>query len=139
MLEDYMLDQGYRSDLKDELRFSAKRDIARLGARVAIDLFFMSGDKQYLDLGVDVDLSSTDPFVAAGNLLQKVTGFVPVRVQGELNWYSQESGYPLSYLVGNHLMLQLKEAFKAKRGGDDYSFHKYILSQGKLPLAYFLV
>lgn len=136
MLEDYMLDQGYCSELADEVRFIAKRDIARIGARVAIDLYFMSGDKKYLDVGVKVDLSSDDPFVAAGNLLEKVTGFVPARVQAELNWYSQESGYPMSYLIGNHLMKQLKRDFLAEHKSDDFSFHSYILSQGKAPLAF---
>ncbi len=136
MLEDYMLDQGYCSELADEVRFIAKRDIARIGARVAIDLYFMSGDKKYLDVGVKVDLSSDDPFVAAGNLLEKVTGFVPARVQAELNWYSQESGYPMSYLIGNHLMKQLKREFLAEHKSDDFTFHSYILSQGKAPLAF---
>lgn len=137
MLEDFMLDQGYKNELEMELRFSAKRDLARIGARVAIDLFFMSGDKKYLDVGVDVDTSSSNPFISAGNLLQAVTGFVPDRVQGELNWYSQESGYPLSYLVGNHLMLKLKKDFLEKTDSDDFSFHKYILEQGKMPLSFF--
>ncbi len=136
MLEDYMLDQGYCSELADEVRFIAKRDIARIGARVAIDLYFMSGDKKYLNVGVEADLSSDNPFVAAGNLLEKVTGFVPARVQAELNWYSQESGYPMSYLIGNHLMMQLKRDFLAEGEGDDFSFHSYILSQGKAPLAF---
>lgn len=139
MLEDYMLDQGYCSELADEVRFIAKRDIARIGARVAIDLFFMSGDKKYLDVGVEADLSSDNPFVSAGNLLEKVTGFVPARVQAELNWYSQESGYPMSYLIGNHLMKQLKNNFFAVRGGDDYSFHSFILSQGKAPISHIMV
>lgn len=80
MLEDYMLDMGYQADLVDEVRFCGKRDLSRIGARVAIDLFFMTGDKKYLDVGVDCDLSSDDPFVAAGNLLAAVTGFVPGRV-----------------------------------------------------------
>tara|TARA_Y100000768_G_scaffold388936_1_gene388942 strand:+ start:1136 stop:2785 length:1650 start_codon:yes stop_codon:yes gene_type:complete len=137
MLEDYILDQGFGGELEDELRFSAKRDMARLGARVAIDLFFMSGEKDYLEVGIDADISSDDPFESAGQLLQAVTGFVPDRVQGELNWYSQESGYPLSYLVGNHLMLTLKSKYLRKVADDDFSFHKFILSQGKMPLSFF--
>lgn len=139
MLEDYILDQGFGGELEDELRFSAKRDMARLGARVAIDLYFMSGEKRYLEVGVDADISSEDPFESAGNLLEAVTGFVPDRIQGELNWYSQESGYPLSYLVGNHLMLKLKQEFHEKIVNDDFSFHKFILSQGKMPLSFFNV
>ena len=97
----------------------------------------MSGEKDYLEVGIDADISSDDPFESAGQLLQAVTGFVPDRVQGELNWYSQESGYPLSYLVGNHLMLTLKSKYLRKVADDDFSFHKFILSQGKMPLSFF--
>ena len=62
MLEDYMLDQGYMGELTDEARFSGKRDISRLGARTAIDLFFMSGNKDFLDLGLfKTRFFSTDP------------------------------------------------------------------------------
>ncbi|MEZ4228549.1 MAG: DUF885 family protein [Polyangiaceae bacterium] len=142
MLEDYMLDVGYVADLEDEVRFTSKRDIARIGARVAIDLFFMSGDKSYLDVGVKCDLSSDDPFVAAGNLLFAVTGFVPGRVQAELNWYSQERGYPLSYLTGNHLVWGLKRDLeRAQRGkleGRDLDrlFHRVYLESGNMPVSF---
>ena len=142
MLEDYMLDIGYMGDLADECRFIGKRDIARIGARVAIDLFFMTGERKYLDVGVDCDISSDDPFVAAGNLLQAVTGFVPNRVQSELNWYSQERGYPLSYLTGNRLVWQLKRDLAAAQGEDgdslhlDRSFHKLYLESGNMPLSF---
>ena len=140
MLEDYMLDQGYLEDLADEARFVGKRDIARLGARVAIDLFFMTGEKAWLDLGVDCDLGDPDPFVAAGALLQAVTGFVPGRVQAELNWYSRERGYPLSYLAGNHAMWALKRDVIAARAGGlqgvelDRRFHEVVLRAGNMPV-----
>ncbi len=140
MLEDYMLDLGYMGELGDEARFSGKRDIARIGARVAIDLFFMTGDRNYLDVGVTCDTSSTDPFEAAGNLLQAVTGFVPGRVQAELNWYSQERGYPLSYLTGNQLVWQLKRDVEASQRGKlegralDRVFHDVFLHAGNMPV-----
>jgi len=140
MLEDYMLDQGYMGELTDEARFAGKRDISRIGARVAIDLFFMTGDKGYLEIGVDCDLSSDDPFVAAGNLLQVVTGFSPGRVQAELNWYSQERGYPLSYLTGNTLVWQLKRDVAARWKGDaldmDRAFHRAFLEAGAMPVSF---
>ncbi|MBP2625833.1 MAG: hypothetical protein H6Q68_544 [Firmicutes bacterium] len=142
MLEDYMLNIGYMGDLTDEARFTAKRDIARIGARVAIDLYFMTGDKNYLDVGIDVDLSSTDPFINAGKLLQKVTGFVSDRVQAELNWYSQERSYPLCYLMGNKLVWELKsDLAKAQKGQlDDIEldkvFHKVYLESGNMPLSF---
>jgi uncharacterized protein (DUF885 family) len=142
MLEDYMLDMGYMGELTDEARFVGKRDIARIGARVAIDLYFMTGDRGYLDVGVRCDLSSDDPFEAAGNLLAAVTGFVPGRVQAELNWYSQERAYPLSYLTGNRLVWQLKRDMQQARGGLaqdadlDRAFHTIYLESGNMPLSF---
>jgi uncharacterized protein (DUF885 family) len=142
MLEDYMLDVGYKSDLADEVRFCGKRDLSRIGARVAIDLFFMSGDKKYLEVGVDCDLSSDDPFVCAGNLLAAVTGFVPGRVQAELNWYSQERGYPLSYLTGNRIVWGMKEEIAKAQAGKlegrdlDRRFHDVYLHSGNMPLPF---
>ncbi len=142
MLEDFMLDAGYMPELADEARFLGKRGISRLGARVAIDLFFMTGDRGYLDIGVDCDRSSEDPFVAAGNLLSAVTGFTNEHVQGELNWYSQERGYPLSYLAGNYLAWELKgdviEANRPKLEGRelDRVFHDTYLEAGNMPLSF---
>jgi uncharacterized protein (DUF885 family) len=141
MLEDYMLDIGYAGELESEIRFSGKRDISRIGARVAIDLYLMSGDKKYLDIGVDCDLSSEDPFICAGNLLQAITGFVDGRVQGELNWYSQERGYPLSYLTGNHLVWELKKKFIELKKDSmteeeiDLEFHTKFLEAGNMPVS----
>ena len=140
MLEDYMLDVDYLGELTDEARFCGKRDISRLAARVAIDLYFMSGDKALLDIGMPCDLTPDDPFKAAGNLLRAVTGFVPGRVEAELNWYSQERGYPLSYLTGNHLVWILKnEVTQASdlRGVElDRRFHQLYLEAGNMPLAH---
>jgi len=142
MLEDYMLDIGYMGELTDEARFSAKRDISRIGARVAIDLYFMTGDKKYLDVGIKVDVSSDDPFINAGKLLQKVTGFVSGRVQAELNWYSAERAYPLCYLTGNKLVWELKKDMTKAQQGNlvglalDQAFHNIYLKSGNMPLTF---
>jgi uncharacterized protein (DUF885 family) len=142
MLEDYMLDLGYMGELEDEARFCGKRDLSRIGARVVIDLFFMTGNRDYLDVGVDCDVSDPDPFVAAGNLLQAVTGFVPGRVQAELNWYSQERGYPLSYLLGNRTVTETRAELVAVQQGRleglelDRAFHRIFLGAGNMPSAW---
>lgn len=133
MLEDYMLDQGYMGELTDEARFVGKREINRIGARVAIDLFFMTGEKDFLDVGVDCDLSPDDPFLAAGNLLQAATGFVPARTQAELNWYSQERGYPLCYLTGNRLVWGLQREIGPER---EHEFHRLYLESGNMPVSF---
>ena len=114
---------------------------SRIGARVAIDLFFMTGDRRYLDVGVDCDTSAVDPFEAAGALLSAVTGFTPGRTQAELNWYSQERGYPLSYLTGNVLVWSLKRDIEAANPQmdsveRDRAFHRIYLQSGNMPVRF---
>jgi len=141
MLEDYMLDQGLMGELADEARFMAKLDISRIGARVAIDLYFMTGESAYLDIGYDLKYDDSDPFVNAAKLLIAATGFTPGRAQAELNWYSQERGYPLSYLVGNHQVWRLKRDYqqavtdKLSESEIDRSFHRIYLTSGNMPVA----
>ncbi|ASP37924.1 DUF885 domain-containing protein [Bacterioplanes sanyensis] len=142
MLEDYMLDIGYVSDdIVDEVRFVTKREILRLVARVGIDLYFMTGNKDYLQVGLDLDFSSDDPFENAAKLLKTATGFTDGRVQAELNWYSSEQGYPLSYLTGNRMVWQLKQdimdANKKRLDSDelDRQFHDVYLKSGCMPVA----
>ena len=144
MLEDYMLDVGYMGSLTDEARFVGKLDIARIGARVGIDLFFMTGDRGFLDLAVPglEGAQPEEPFEAAGRLLQAVTGFTSGRVHAELNWYSTQRGYPLSYLAGNHLVWKLKADVQKKQGASlsgealDRRFHEVFLGAGTMPLKY---
>jgi len=142
MLEDYMLDQGYAGELEAEVRFGTKRDISRIGARVAIDLYFMTGDPERLEVGVEFDRTADAPFGLAASLLQAVTGFTPERVQAELNWYSQERAYPLSYLAGNRMVWALKRdletAQKDSMSQDDIDrlFHRTYLQEGNMPVAF---
>ena len=83
--------------------------MSRLVARVGIDLYFMTNNKQYLNVGLDLEFNSDDAFENAAKLLKEATGFTDGRVQAEINWYSTEQGYPLSYLTGNRLVWQLKQ------------------------------
>ncbi len=142
MLEDYMLDAGcVDPDIEDEVRFVTKRDISRLVARVGIDLYFMTGDARYLDVGLDLAFDSADPFENAARLLKTATGFTDGRVQAELNWYSKEQCYPLSYLTGNRMVWELKadlQAANPKRLSTDEldrEFHRIYLQSGCMPVA----
>lgn len=137
MLEDYIVDAGFEIAHAEAARFSNLRDVARIGARVVIDLFLMTGDRQYLEIGVDFDRSSDDPFALAASLLRAVTGFSEARAQAELNWYSARRGYPLSYLTGNTLVWQLKRDLEAKNGAStelDRTFHDVYLKSGNMPI-----
>jgi uncharacterized protein (DUF885 family) len=142
-LEDYLLDQNYMQQWTAETRFVTKLDLMRLGARVAIDLYFMTGNRDYLNIGAKAKMNSRNPFTNAGRLLRKVTGFSPQRVDAELDWYSQSPGYPLSYLAGNKLVWELKDDMAAHMGGKlrrgkelDRLFHKTYLEAGCMPLKY---
>lgn len=150
MLEDYMLDVGYISDeLVDEVRFIAKREMSRLVARVGIDLYFMTGNCDYLNVGLDLGFDtssekesgySDDVFENAAKLLKTATGFTDGRVQAELNWYSSEQSYPLSYLTGNRLVWQLKQDIQSLNKKElsplelDQAFHKVYLESGCMPV-----
>jgi uncharacterized protein (DUF885 family) len=62
-------------------------------------------------------------------------------VHAELNWYSQERGYPLSYLTGNRLAWQLKRdvAEHLSELGPldaDRRFFQAYLEAGNMPLAF---
>jgi len=142
-MEDYMIDQGFiEKEMEDEIRFIGKMELARLGARVAIDLFFMTGDDKYLDIGAPIKIPDEDPFAKAASLLRYATGFTEGRLQSELNWHSQLRGTPLSYLTGNVLLNELKGAMMKKVGNKmpekefDRKFHDTYLKAGAMPLSF---
>jgi hypothetical protein len=145
MLEDYMLDIGYiDADLVDEVRFIAKREMSRLVARVGIDLYFMTGNQDYLNVGLDLGFEkngySEDVFENAAKLLKVATGFTDGRVQAELNWYSTEQSYPLSYLTGNRMVWKMKDDIQQQnlKGLSnvelDKAFHRIYLESGCMPV-----
>ena len=145
MLEDYMLDVGYiDAELVDEVRFIAKREMSRLVARVGIDLYFMTGNQDYLNVGLDLGFEkngySDDVFENAAKLLKTATGFTDGRVQAELNWYSTEQSYPLSYLTGNRMVWKMKGEVleqNLKQLSEielDKAFHKVYLQSGCMPV-----
>jgi uncharacterized protein (DUF885 family) len=57
-----------------------------------------------------------------------------------LNWYSQERGYPLSYLAGNRLVWDLKRdvgrASTLSGVELDRRFHHLYLVSGNMPLSF---
>jgi uncharacterized protein (DUF885 family) len=138
-LETFMSDVGFiDEEIKSEYLLIALSDFARLGARVAIDLYFLTGEEKYLNVLSDFVPTGDDVFAKAKSLLQKVTGFTDARVEGELNWYSSERGYPMCYLLGNRLVWQLQRAVLEKFGANKEEglklFHKTYLQEGIMPL-----
>jgi len=87
---------------------------------------------------VDVKLSRGEmAFDEAVQMLIKEAGMSKEAGTAEVRRYTQTPGYPLSYLLGKHMILELKKEIKAKMGNKftEKFFHDTILSNGYLPLS----
>jgi len=137
-MERFMTETGFiDKDLLDEYNLIGLSDLSRLAARVAIDLFFMTGDDSYLDLIEGFTPKGDDVFEKAQSLLQKATGFSDARCQGELNWYSQIRGYPMCYLMGNRMLYELRDDILKNADNKEEvvkEFHKVYLTEGVMTL-----
>ncbi len=138
MQEEYMLESGYAGDLSDEAYFVMEIDRGRFAARTCIDLFFMTGEHHYLDIGANSPNPCLTTFENAANLLRTLCGFNEERIHGELNFYSRERGYPSAYLIGNHKAERLREQCRRKMQSDireaDRFFHDTYLKSGNMSL-----
>lgn len=138
-LEQFMTDNGFISkDIKEEYELIALADFSRLGVRVAIDLFFMTGDENYINVISDFEIKGESMFDKAKCLLQRATGFTDARCEGELNWYSKERGYPMCYLLGNIMTNNLKNEIIKSNPNLSFReasklFHKTYLEEGVMP------
>jgi hypothetical protein len=116
-----------------------KSEYMRLGPRLLIDLYFMTGNEELLDVGHGYDHRKyDDPFGKAEALLKHTTGYDDGRVRGDINWYSTEPAIPLTYLIGSHALKRLKEDMQDYLGSG-YSnalFYKSILSEGCIPVSF---
>ena len=86
---------------------------------------------------VDVKLSRSEmSFDEAANMLMKEASMSREAATSEVRRYTQTPGYALSYLIGKHLVLQLRQEIK-QRMGEKYQekfFHDTILHNGSLPI-----
>lgn len=87
---------------------------------------------------LDVKLSRGEiNFDEAVNMLIKETGMSREGATTEVRRYTQTPGYALSYLLGKHLILQLRKEVKQELGNkySDKFFHNVILENGYLPVS----
>jgi len=87
---------------------------------------------------VDVKLSRGEmSFEEAVKMLEQETGFSREAAEAEVKRYTQTPGYPLSYLLGKHLILELKHELEQKMGAgfNEKSFHDTITANGYLPIS----
>jgi len=87
---------------------------------------------------VDVKLSRGEmSFEEAVDMLMEEAGMSREGAIAEVRRYTQSPSYPLSYLLGKHLILQLREEVKRKMGMkyNEKDFHDTITAHGHLPIS----
>jgi uncharacterized protein (DUF885 family) len=85
---------------------------------------------------VDVKLSQGEmSFDEAVNMLIEEAGMSKEGAVAEVRRYTQTPSYALSYLLGKHLILQLRKEVKTKMGKEynEKFFHDTITANGYLP------
>ncbi len=118
--EEMMAEKGFNSDM--ETRLIQVNDMIWRAVRIIVDVKFSRGEMSFEE-GVQ--------------MLVEETGMSKEAATAEVKRYTQTPGYPLSYLLGKHLILQLKKEVRQKMGDkfDEKFFHDTITANGYLPLS----
>jgi uncharacterized protein (DUF885 family) len=114
--------------------------------QLMVDLGYLAGPIWQLDclhsqlwracrIRIDVRVHSHEMTVrGAIDILKSELGFTELRAQTELNWYTQSPGTPMSYLLGRHETLALREQYRSKHPGSSLrDFHNWLLKFGSVP------
>ncbi len=117
-VEELMVIKGY-GDKK--VRLAQLEDQLFRAHRVILDIKLQSGEMSYEE---------------AVEYMKRELGWPESVIRGELNWYIQRPGYPLSYLYGKVKLKQIKENIMRALGDkfNESEFHKAILEEGNLYL-----
>ncbi len=120
-VEELMSEVGFRTSLENQLIMV--NDLLWRAVRIVLDVKLATGM-----IGVD----------EAVNALVEVTGMDRGAATAEVKRYTLTPGQPLSYLLGKHLLLELREEAK-RRLGPKFTmrgFHDALLRAGSLPIAF---
>ena len=115
-----MAEKGFITDL--ETRLAQVNDVVWRAVRIIVDVKLSRGE-----MG----------FEEAVTMLMQEAGMSREAAEAEVKRYTQTPGYALSYLLGKHLILKLKEEVKQEMGNrfDEKFFHDTIAFNGYLPLS----
>jgi len=118
--EQMMMEHGFHEDLKT--RFVQLNDGIWRAARIIVDVKLSRGEMS---------------FDEAVEMLMKEARMSKDGAIAEVRRYTQTPAYPLSYLIGKHLILKLRDDVKRKMGKkyNEKFFHDTITRNGKLPIA----
>jgi uncharacterized protein (DUF885 family) len=118
--EEMMAEKGFITD--KEAKLIQVNDVIWRAVRIIVDVKLSRGEMSF-DEAVD--------------MLVKETGMSREAAVAEVKRYTQTPGYPLSYLLGKHLILQLKKEVIQRMGSkfDERFFHDTITANGYLPIS----
>ena len=115
--EETTLDVGYEDT--PERRFIMLHDLLWRAVRVQIDVQLSRGEMDYAKAVQTLSEAIDQPLDA---------------VKAEINRYTLKQGYQLSYLVGKHIIMQMREKYFRNLGFSLKRFHDIMLVEGSLPL-----
>jgi len=118
--EQMMMEHGFTKSL--ESRLTQINDAIWRAVRIIVDVKLSRGEMSF-DEAVD--------------MLVKEAGMSREGAVAEVRRYTQTPSYALSYLLGKHLIIQLREEIKQKMGikYNEKAFHDIITANGYLPIA----
>jgi hypothetical protein len=118
--EQLMVEKGFITEL--ETRLVQVNDIVWRAVRIIVDVKLSRGEMNFQEA---VDMLINEARMSSEG------------AEAEVKRYTQTPGYPLSYLLGKHLILQLKGELKNEMGSrfNEKFFHDTLASNGYLPLA----
>jgi hypothetical protein len=117
--EEYMMERGF--DTSREYLFMQSLHSVFRAIRMIVDVRLSRGE-------VTIDEAAT--------LLAKETGMEPDVAVAEVKRYTLGPTYPLSYLLGKHMIKELKKKVKKSAGArySDRFFHDTMLYEGTMPI-----
>jgi len=118
--EEMMMEHGYVTS--QESKLVQINDVIWRAVRIIVDVKLSQGEME---------------FDEAVSMLLMETGMSKDGAVAEVRRYTQSPGYPLSYLIGKHLILQLREDVKSRMGAgfNEKLFHDTITANGYLPIS----
>lgn len=104
-----------------EVEFERYADMVWRACRILIDIRLCSGEMTYSE---------------AVRMLMEVGGYHEAAAQAEIRRYTFTPGYQLSYLLGKHLIIKLKDKMQTLHGAgfSERRFHDAMLYAGNLPM-----
>jgi uncharacterized protein (DUF885 family) len=118
--EEMMAEKGFITD--NETKLIQINDVIWRAVRMVVDVKLSRGEMTFDD---------------AVRMLVEETGMSKEGATAEVRRYTQTPAYPLSYLLGKHLILQLKSEITEKMGSkfNERFFHDTLIANGYLPLS----